>query len=214
MGGRPPREFAQAWATRRGFKDTEAVAEWAELVGPVGWDLYGAGHAAIPFIDVLLSGARQVSEKTPPQLGQGLWRYFPTTQHLAHDLEAAKKAVAIAERLQAPPLLAEARVIQGYATLVLDIYEIGSLVSRSKAPDASVLPLLQRAMDELAGAGSQVVTSIQDWAQTNGQTISTPRGVNTLRATEEAVAIVRKALAPFGIRDTLEQSPKPSDRDK
>jgi hypothetical protein len=173
----PPREFAQAWATRWGFNDSEAVAEWAELVGPVGWNLYGAGHAAIPFIDVLISGARQVSEKTPPQLGQGLWRYLTTTQHLAHDLEAAKRVVAIAERLQAPPLL-------------------------------------QRAMDELAGAGSQVVTSIQDWAQTNGQTISTPRGVNTLRAAEEAVAIVRKALVPFGIRDTLEQSPKPSDRDK
>ena len=69
-------------------------------------------------------------------------------------------------------------------------------------------------MDELAGAGSQVLTSMQDWAQTNGQTISTPRVVNTLRATEETVAIVRKALAPFGIRDTLEQSPKPSYRDK
>ena len=40
LDGRTEREFATAWATREGFEDRDAVADWAELMGPVEFDVY------------------------------------------------------------------------------------------------------------------------------------------------------------------------------
>src|SRR5579875_2456452 len=37
--GRTPREFAYAYAVVRGIRPAERFAEWADLIGPVGWDI-------------------------------------------------------------------------------------------------------------------------------------------------------------------------------
>lgn len=198
--GRSPREYSAAWATRKGFKDPEMVADWATLVGPVGWNLYGSGREATPFIDVLLSAARQLTMPKKMSLGQGLWRYFPTQLHMDNDLAACNKALALAEQLKSPALLAETRVISGYVTMVSNLYAIADAINRNPAPDEESRRYLQTLLQTMAEASKQVEASIEDWARALGQSISTPRGQGTLSATRQTVEEAGKRLAHFGIR--------------
>jgi hypothetical protein len=41
--GRSEREFALAWATRKGLENPEEIACWMEMMGPVSWNVYGSG---------------------------------------------------------------------------------------------------------------------------------------------------------------------------
>lgn len=47
--GRNEREYSLAWAARQGLSDPEKAADWAATLGPVGWDVYGAGVPMVWF---------------------------------------------------------------------------------------------------------------------------------------------------------------------
>ena len=199
--GRSEREFAAAWATRRGLSDPDAAAEWAVLLGPVGWDIYGSGYAASTFTRSFVHAARLVTDGVKPRLGEGLWRYFPTAEHMDENLAACRKALALAERLGAPALVAETRVIQGYMTTVKQLYAIGHLVADDTLAEDDLRKRLQEAMCRLAAAGMQIVGSLRDWEKALGPPITAARYFGTIRAAEETVQVVGNALAAYGIED-------------
>jgi len=199
--GRSEREFAAAWATRRGLKNPDLAAEWAVLLGPVGWDVYGSGYAASPFTNSFLGAARLVANGAKPTGGQGLWRYFPTRESMDQDLAACEQALTLAERLDAPALLAETRVIQGYVRMAKEIFTIADLVAAGDLAEDATRLELQAAMCRLAEAGVQTVKSLKDWEQALGPPITASRYFGTLQATERTVEEIGTALAAFGIQD-------------
>lgn len=199
--GRTEREFAAAWATRRGLKDPDRVAEWAALLGPVGWDVYGSGYAASPFTNSLTSAARLVANAAKPELGGGLWRYFPTVEHIDRDLAECEKALAIIEELDAPALLAETRVIHAYVQMVKESFTIANLVADADLSADGERRKLQAAMCRLATAGAQNVASLKEWEKALGPPITAPRYYGTLLATETTVEEIGKGLSAFGIQD-------------
>ena len=73
--GRDERQFATAWATRKGINDPNAAAEWAVTLGPVGWDVYGS---RVPFSSFFGRAKILVAKRRKPKLGDGMFRYFPT----------------------------------------------------------------------------------------------------------------------------------------
>jgi hypothetical protein len=70
--GRSEREFASAWATRRRIADADKAAEWALMIGQVGWDVYGS---EIPYPWFWRMGDVFAKRKAL-QLGTGMLRYF------------------------------------------------------------------------------------------------------------------------------------------
>lgn len=195
--GRDEREFARAWATRKGLADIEAAADWAVTLGEVGWDVYGSG---VPFPGYFGAAARLIKARQQPVLGKGLFRYFTEPARFERDRAAVAKATALAEQLRSPLLLTETRVIGGYLTMVEKLYAMATLFSRATPPADAEREQLNRDLLAFSEAGYAVSTGLQEWERVClGQGGS--RLADTVQITEQTVADVSQALRPLGVRN-------------
>ncbi|MEW6355209.1 MAG: ThuA domain-containing protein [Planctomycetota bacterium] len=198
--GRTEQEFAAAWATRRGMKDPDAVADWAVMIGPVGWDVYGS---RVPFYFVSRRPQHMVKQRTKPALGEGIFRYFPTVEHMEQDLATCEKAMAIAKRLNEPLLIFETEAIQGYVEMIKHIFTIANRISESKTLTYPERVEMQNAMKRLSLAGMNVSKALTEWEGVVGQNLSGSRLVDTVQETERTVVDIGDCLVPLGIRSPL-----------
>ncbi|PIX44695.1 MAG: hypothetical protein COZ56_03945 [Armatimonadetes bacterium CG_4_8_14_3_um_filter_58_9] len=196
--GRDEREFAAAWATRQGLKDPDAVAEWAVMLGPVGWDVYGSG---IPYPAFFGGAAQVVASHTRPTLGQGMFRYFPSRKHIEEDLAACAKALTIAKRIGDARLTTETQVIGGYVQMVK---EINGLCAKLSSVDMTSDPerrQVQDSMCRLAKTGAQTASALREWERSVGQGLGGSRFQDSIMVTEQTVSRIGKTLAVDGIQD-------------
>ncbi len=133
-GGRDEREFSAAWAVREGLSDPEKAADWAVMLGPVGWDVYGS---RVPYSWVYGNIGGLLKAGRSPQLGSGIFTYFPTREHFDGNLAVCDRAMALARELKAPALVAETRVIRGVVRMLKGLYLLaGDTVKGDKmSPD-------------------------------------------------------------------------------
>jgi hypothetical protein len=117
--GRSERDFAVAWATREGLADPEMAADWAVMLGPVGWDVYGS---SVPYRWVYGNITGTLKAGKPPKLGAGIYTYFPTKESLDRDIAVCDKAMGLAQQLKAPALIEETRVVRGFVAMLKGIY--------------------------------------------------------------------------------------------
>lgn len=193
--GRDEHEFAAAWATRRGLKDPDKVADWAVMLGPVGWDVYGS---AVPYGQFFGPAAGLIRNRQAPVLGKGMFRYFPTTDHLAADVAICHRALKLAESLQAPALVAETKVIQGYVAMIDRFYTLATRLSQPTPPNDAERTQMNRDLFAFSAAGWAVTENLKEWERvTGGQGGS--RLTDTIQVTEQTVADVSKALTPLGL---------------
>jgi len=197
--GRTPREFALAWATRRRMSDPEKAADWATALGPVGWDVYGS---RIPYNAFFGVAERLVRSRKRPTLGEGMFRYFPTVEHINRDLATCERAMALARDLKEPDLIAETAVLRGYVRMVRAIHGIAEAVAGRKKLDAARTKGLQALFGELADAGLEVTGGLGLWHDTVAPDCGASRFYDTINVTHETVSAIARALAPFGIKDT------------
>jgi len=199
--GRDEREFATAYATRRGISDPNAFAEWAVLLGPVGWDFYGPAMYAFNHMTKL---ADMVAARANPGLGKkGMFEYFPTIEHFDKDLAACDEAMKIAERLGEPGMIAETRVIGGYVSMMKEIAFIATQVSSLAKPTFDERVELQNALTRLGIAGLETIDGLEAWQRSLGLDLMTrvyQRYAITLGAVSKTVYGISDALAPFGVR--------------
>jgi len=207
--GRSEYEFAAAWATRRGFEDPDAVAQWADLLGPVGWDVYGA-DVVEPYFNRSHKKwiGNMVINRRSPELGKGMFKYFPTEEHIEHDLAACEKALTIADSIGSPEIIQETKVIQGYVRMLKEIYSIANQVSMLKNPTYEQRLDLQKAMTRLASAGLQARNELRNWQDLMVERHNTKhlsrRGNATVRYIDETVSGFADILeSSFGIPDSV-----------
>lgn len=202
--GRDEREFAAAWATRRGIKDADAAADWAVILGPVGWDVYGS---EVPHPYFFGRAAAMVARRSTPSLGDGMFRYFPTLEHMDKDLAACQKAMAIAQQLDEPVLVAQTRVIRGYVQMIRDIYTIAQQAAASKRPSYEERLAMQEMLGSLAVAGIKTCEALETWERLRGEEdgvrIGGPRLLDTVDVTEQTVASIAGSLVSLGVRDPI-----------
>ncbi len=196
--GRSEREFALAWATRKRLADPEKAADWAVTLGPVGWDVYGSG---IPYPRFFGRAAALVRERKPPQLGQGLFRYFPTVEHIEQDLALCDRAMKLAQDLKDPAILAETEVIRGYVGMVKAIHAVASAVAGKEKLDEQEAAQALRARDELLHNGEMAAKYLAVWKQAVAPDNTAPRFADTVKVTQDTVAAIAQALTPLGARD-------------
>lgn len=193
--GREEHEFAAAWATRRDLKDPDKVADWAVMLGPVGWDVYGSG---VPFSQFFGPAANLIRNRQAPVLGKGMFRYFPTAAHLAEDMALCDRALKLAESVQAPALVAETKVIQGYVVMLDRLYALGTMLSRPTPPNDAERAQMNRDLFAFSEAGGAVTQGLQDWERATGGDGGS-RLTDTIQVTEQTVADVSKSLAALGL---------------
>jgi len=193
--GRSEEEFAAAWAVRRGISDPEKAAQWAVLLGPVGWDVYGSG---IPYPHLFSRVGNLV--RTPPQLGKGLLRYFPSVEQIAKDLALCDQALQLAQQLQDPVLTAETHVLRGYVGIVRALERIASATAGKKQLDPQTAQAVQTELDRLAAAVREAADNLRCWQQLVAPDCTAPRFADTVRVTEGVIPAVADALKPLGIQ--------------
>jgi hypothetical protein len=199
--GRDEREFAVAWATRRGVKDPEKAADWAVMLGPVSWDVYGSG---VPYPAFFGSAGRIIQNHSKPALGKkGMYRYFPCEEHIQEDLAICGKASKLAATLDDPWISAETQVISGYVTMLAKLYNIATLISDKTPPTDAERQNISHDLLALAQAGVQVNEGLTAWETASLGTKVGGRLADTMDITDQTMAQVSQALLPFGVRNPL-----------
>ncbi len=166
--GRSPRDFAEAYAHSAGIPQPKHFAEWAELVGNVGWDLAGSEVAQRLILDsserTLFQnfGTHQanVEDLRPMEFGHGLLSEFPDRKSFKADMATAKRALKLAEAEGEAPMADESRS---------DIGELKLLDGLIKLSETRGLPQEQRpsaakaALAEIDAAARMLSASVYQW---------------------------------------------------
>ncbi len=202
--GRNEREFALAYFTRKGVEDPAAAADWAVMLGPVGWDVYGS---RVPYNAFFGEAAAMIVGRRRAPLGKGMYRYFPTVEHIEQDLDVCRRAMTLARRLDDQPILLETRVVQGYVRMLDGIRRIAdTLADIMGTPSPGARGDLQREFGRLALAGMRVSRSLDAWELVcgAGKRIGGGRLRDTVNVTQKTVADIAATLAPLGVVDPLQ----------
>ncbi len=137
--GRDEHQFALAWATRQGFQQPEAVADWAVLLGPVSWDIYGARLVERYFFRPS-SIERLVQARKKPAFGEGIFRYIPDAAALEKNLEICRQATHLAQRSGSSAIKAETQAVTTYYEMLDQLCRICDLLAENKTLDAARAP--------------------------------------------------------------------------
>ncbi|NLF09727.1 MAG: hypothetical protein GX594_17360 [Pirellulaceae bacterium] len=157
--GRDAREFAAAWATRRGIDDPEKAADWAVTLGPVGWDVYGSLVLTRQRRD---SDARWIKNRRAPGK-RGMFSYLPNIEHIDSRLEDCRRAMRLAREMNELDLIAETKIIHGYVRMVKALHLIAQTVGENTQLSADNVKNIRKHYADLADAGEQVAVNLQLW---------------------------------------------------
>lgn len=195
--GRTEHEFAAAWATRRRLADPGKVADWAVMLGPVSWNVYGSDVLHNYFLG---RAAAIIKKHQQPILGHGMFLYFPTLRDMDNDLVICKKALKLAEHLADKAIIAETRTINGYLRMIKSIYLIADLVAENKDPDNRQTRSLQAAFNELQDAELQTIDALSVWIDTVAPGYELNESSNAAVVIRQTVSDIAVSLEPLGIK--------------
>ncbi len=196
--GRDEREFALAYFTRKGVADPEKAADWAVMLGPVGWDVYGA---RVPYSWFFGAAAKSLAGGNVPSLGGGPYRYMPDEEHIASDLQTCAEATKLAQEVGDPALIAETRVIEGYVKMLKTIHQLGDAIGKKKELADEEKQTVTEQMAALDAATNQTTEGLRAWQQAAAPDSSPSRLEDTIQVTEQTCADIGRFLAQFGIED-------------
>jgi hypothetical protein len=183
--GRTEKEFATAWATREGYVDTEAVGEWAELMGSVEFDVY---DSEFPICYSRGLAAKMVRKKRRPYLGEGMFRYYASVNSFEEKQHICDQALVISNSLGDPRLSNETRVTRTYVELARCIYQVAELMSTSEMENSKDQESMLRCLRELEAAGKENTAAIGVWREGLGPEPWQYRVHDAIAATESTVA--------------------------
>jgi len=137
--GRTPEEFTLSYAIRHGINNPERWAEWAGLVGPVEWHVYGSEWPSGAQRATPDPVAQMLLEGRLPRLGKILWDAFripfgdiKTVKQLDLDVASAARALERARGMGVPEYWYESLVADGYIKSLKALYELGRIVKHGK----------------------------------------------------------------------------------
>lgn len=167
--GRGVTEFAEAYATRAGFSDPAKFAEWAEIIGNVGWNLAGSrvvqslifANGGTVFIDGIISEGDLFGDFSDIDFGKQLFTEFKNEKHLTQNIELAKKALSIAQASDNPQMFHESdAVLQTLFLLeaILHFKEANALSDSNEKVQA-----IQTSLEKMDDAARAISVSIHKW---------------------------------------------------
>lgn len=198
--GRDERDFALAWAVREGFANPQMVADWAVMIGPVSWDLYGARLVERYFFRPKTL-QKMLAAKAGVAFGQGLFTYIPDQAHLEHNVSVCERALHLARQSGSPAMVAESETILTYYQMLESLCRMRVMLSDRAKMDSTGRSALQREMNRLALAGAVNSDALRNWERAVRVGAGQGRFLEGVQATTDTVEAVAAALAPLGIRN-------------
>jgi regulator of sigma D len=200
--GRDEKAFSIAWATRKGFADPKAVADWAVKLGAVAWDLYGAElvrqYLSDPdtVVEFVLAG-------TQPMFGEGFLKYIPNKNHLERNIKTCQECLHMVNQIGSPAMVAETKAIMTYYDIVNRLCRIRTLLAEKENVGADKRKKLQKELNRLTSAGDLNVEALKDWERSVGVGSGGERFLDGVEATEDTIQAVASALEPFGVHNPV-----------
>jgi hypothetical protein len=193
LGGRNERDFALAWATREGYENPEAVADWAELVGPVEFDVYDSDF---PVCYSWGQAADLVIERRRPRLGEGMFRYYLDPEDFARKRRVCEQALEISAGFGDDQNLARSTaVLLSYVELCRCVYEVADLFATCTLTSLEDQGSLRALLEELARAGESNVAAIRSWRAGLGPEPWHHRVHDAIAATEDTVNAIQNHIS-------------------
>ncbi|HJP32951.1 MAG: glycoside hydrolase family 20 zincin-like fold domain-containing protein [Candidatus Latescibacteria bacterium] len=180
VNGRSVGEFAAAWATIEGISNPQAVADWAELLGEVEFDVYDADF---PVCYSWGKVAEMVEEKRLPRFGEGMFRHFSSVEDFERCLETCERARDLVETLERPELSLATGVVASYVAMAEAIWHVCHRGTRAD-------------LSRLEAAGAESVQAIRAWRSCLGPEPWHHRVHDAIAATEATVQRILQASAP------------------
>jgi len=184
LHGRTEGEFALAWATREGYGDPEAVAAWAEIMGPVEFDVYDSDF---PICYSWGQAAEMVRQRQRPCLGEGMFRYYVDPADFGRKKAACTRALGLARSFDDADLALSTAVVLTYVELARCVYVVAEHVATADADESASPVSLQSAVQELRGAGAANVEAIRAWRHGLGPEPWHIRVHDAIKGTEDTV---------------------------
>ena len=165
MDGRTEKEFALAWATINGMEAPEKMAQWAEWMGPIEFDVYDSEYPISYswgiFIDMIKARRR-------PVLGKGVFRYYRTPTSFDEKLVVCGRALELATTFRNPDFAHETRVVTSYIKLAKALYRVTEHVSTVDLSTLESQGTLREHVDALNTAGRENAAAIRLWRSALG----------------------------------------------
>ncbi len=198
--GRSEREFALAWATRKGYDDPEAVADWAVIHGDLSWNIYGS-KIPFEFIEGFGHAQRMIKHHVRPILGEGMFRYYRSPADFERDLDRCEEALAIARGIGDMEIIEETKIARGYIMIARELYSIASfLADHAGARDRE---RIAENMASMSGAVLDTGESLRRWEELHGTGSGGGRFLGTINLMEDFTLLVQKELTKLGIDNPL-----------
>ena len=198
--GRTEQEFSLAWATRQGFKQPRAVADWAVKLGAVSWDLYEPRFVARYMV---YPGAIKgmIAKRAKPSFGEGMFAQIPDEARLRANRAVCGEALRLAEETGTAAMLSETLVTLSYYDLLIGLCDICNVLSVKGPVGMAERRTLQDIMNGLVLTGSENIEAYRDWERTAGPGAGGGGVDESVRATVSTIQAVADALKPFGVRN-------------
>lgn len=155
--GRSPREFAKAWAFRRGFKQPDLVADWAEALGPVNWDLAASGVPGAR----LERAADSIRQRPAALFGAALFREIRDMEQVRDNLARCERARRLAEAIGSEALTVETLYAQGYMQLIHELGVLNELPAAGAAFSDTQQKAAAESLQRLTEAALQITAAAQ-----------------------------------------------------
>jgi len=189
--GRSTREFAAAWATQEGLSDPEKFAEWAELMGPIEFDVFDSNFPLCYSQDEALE---MVRHRQRPYLGEGMFRYYPSPEAFDAKKAICSQALEIADDL--PTYFArETALVRTYVDLAHRIWQVAEHLALHDLHDLEDQEAIRDLLAVLHQAGEDNVAALRAWRSHLGPEPWHYRVHDALQGTERTVREIERFIA-------------------
>ncbi len=158
--GRDAREFSLAYALAGGYDDPESFADWAAAVGDVNYDL-AESRLLIRLGEMPLLGLDKIYS----------WAFFfkhaalvNQPGRLGFSLQAARGALALAERAGNPALLEASQFSLAATEAFAALWRISDFI-KQPSPDGLDQYRMEMALDQLNSAAASVCANVYAWQE-------------------------------------------------
>jgi len=205
--GRTPREFARSWAVREGLACPERFAEWAELIGPVAWSVYGSDWPSGEQRE-FMRVAPKLREGKVPDLGYVLWDAYrspwgdiKTVEQLNRNVEQADRAVEMAKELGRDEFIYESLIVQGYVRSLKALWELKQLVRADGVREAD-RTAARKYFRMYADGLNQAARYLPEWESTVPMRPADERFTERpLRTIQQVIGEMRQVASDLGCAD-------------
>ena len=189
--GRSTREFAVAWATREGLSDPEKFAAWAELMGPIEFDVFDSNFPLCYSQDEALEMVRQ---RQRPYLGEGMFRYYPSPEAFEGKKAICSQALEIAADLPTD-FARETAVVGTYIDLAHRIWQVAEYLALHDLEDLEEQEAMRVLLAVLHQAGEENTAALRAWRSHLGPEPWHYRVHDALQGTERTVREINRFIA-------------------